>query len=107
MENNIYAVDYWLPFPASEYGGLCVFSARNTEELLALMFDTTGVFDLLALGFINEDEIGDTGELTPEVSEIAFYKFRESMLDKAWLQSDFEPIGKTDRASGLIKSMIT
>ncbi len=33
----IYLVDYWVPFPASEYGGLVTLIAENDTEAFALL----------------------------------------------------------------------
>lgn len=34
-------VDYWVPFPASEYGGLFVMAAENTEQVKQLCIEYT------------------------------------------------------------------
>lgn len=34
---NLYILDDWVPFPASEYGGLIVVIASSDEECLALL----------------------------------------------------------------------
>ena len=33
----MYVVDYWVPFPASEYGGLVILIAENDVEALELL----------------------------------------------------------------------
>ena len=33
MKKYLYVVDYWVPFPASEYGGLVTLIAENDAEL--------------------------------------------------------------------------
>jgi hypothetical protein len=35
----IYIVSYWLPFPASEYGGVQVVIAENDEECVQVLID--------------------------------------------------------------------
>lgn len=35
----IYVVDYWVPFPSSEYGGLITLIAENDAEALELLSD--------------------------------------------------------------------
>jgi hypothetical protein len=32
--SNVYIVDYWLPFPSSEYGGLDIFIAESHDEVI-------------------------------------------------------------------------
>jgi hypothetical protein len=34
---NLYIVDYWAPFPASEYGGLLVVAAENHKQLAQIL----------------------------------------------------------------------
>lgn len=34
---NIYLVDYWLPFPSSEYGGLECVVARNADHCVEIL----------------------------------------------------------------------
>ena len=35
----MYVVDYWVPFPQSEYGGLVTLIAENDTEALELLSD--------------------------------------------------------------------
>ena len=35
----MYVVEYWVPFPASEYGGLITLIAENDAEALELLSD--------------------------------------------------------------------
>lgn len=35
----MYVVDYWVPFPSSEYGGLITLIAENDAEALELLSD--------------------------------------------------------------------
>jgi hypothetical protein len=37
MKKYMYVVDYWVPFPASEYGGLITLIAENDTEALELL----------------------------------------------------------------------
>ena len=39
MKRYLYVVDYWAPFPASEYGGLITLIAENDTEALELLSD--------------------------------------------------------------------
>jgi hypothetical protein len=43
---NLYVVDYWVPFPASEYGGLYVIAAENEEQVKQICIDETFECDL-------------------------------------------------------------
>jgi len=47
---NLYAVRYWVPFPSSEYGGLYIFAAHNTEEVVEMARDNTSGYDLNQYG---------------------------------------------------------
>ena len=37
MKRYLYVVDYWVPFPSSEYGGLITLIAENDTEALELL----------------------------------------------------------------------
>jgi len=37
VKKYMYLVDYWVPFPASEYGGLVALIAENDVEALELL----------------------------------------------------------------------
>ena len=39
MKKYMYVVDYWVPFPSSEYGGLITLIAENDAEALELLSD--------------------------------------------------------------------
>ena len=39
MKKYLYVVDYWVPFPASEYGGLITLIAENDAEAFKLLSD--------------------------------------------------------------------
>ena len=39
---NIYAVEYWVPFPSSEYGGLEIWAAQDRSALRQLLLDAAG-----------------------------------------------------------------
>jgi len=39
MKRYLYVVDYWVPFPSSEYGGLITLIAENDTEALELLSD--------------------------------------------------------------------
>lgn len=41
---NMYLVDYWMPFPMSEYGGLQCVIARNEDECYRLIMEEVGPF---------------------------------------------------------------
>ena len=36
-KHQIYIVDYWIPFPGSEYGGLIIVIAKSDEEAVELL----------------------------------------------------------------------
>lgn len=38
---KLYTVDYWVPFPYSEYGGLCVVAAENVDQVVKVCLDAT------------------------------------------------------------------
>lgn len=40
----MYLVNYWVPFPSSEYGGLQCVIARNKEEAKAVIKEIAGEF---------------------------------------------------------------
>jgi hypothetical protein len=37
MNKTLYVIQYWVPFPSSEYSGLYVVVADNDEECIALL----------------------------------------------------------------------
>lgn len=37
MPSYVYVVNFWVPFPASEYGGQIVLVARSDEEAVELL----------------------------------------------------------------------
>jgi len=39
VKKYMYVVDYWVPFPSSEYGGLITLIAENDTEALELLSD--------------------------------------------------------------------
>ena len=41
----IYIVSYWLPFPASEYGGVQVVIAENDEECVQVLIDGSDSYE--------------------------------------------------------------
>ena len=52
-DSYLYVLDYWVPFPASEYGGLIVLIAENDQD----------AFDILS----NEEQLeSDYGHLIME-----------------------------------------
>ena len=62
---KLYIVDYWVPFPSSEYGGLCVFAAHNTDEVIKMAKEITSDYEMGKYGesMFNDLEIqlvGDT-----------------------------------------------
>jgi hypothetical protein len=42
---SIYVVDYWVPFPSSEYGGVVTLIAENDTEAFELLADEDGFDD--------------------------------------------------------------
>ena len=38
---NLYTVEYWIPFPASEYGGLYIVAAENVDQVVKVCFEAT------------------------------------------------------------------
>jgi hypothetical protein len=49
----MYLVNYWVPFPSSEYGGLQCVIARNKEEVKAVIKEIAG--ELLLDSFHDSD----------------------------------------------------
>ena len=42
---NLYIVDYWIPFPSSEYGGLYVVAAENVDQVVDVCLGATMDWD--------------------------------------------------------------
>ena len=42
---NIYLVDYWAPFPESEYGGLQVVIAEDKEQCIEMLVRATDEYE--------------------------------------------------------------
>lgn len=100
--NNIYALNWWLPFPNSEYGGLLVISAEDTFELIGIMWDFMDENDREDLGLENCDDFNEW--VKKNCSSVNRHDISGIyLLD----EKDFIPIGKTDRLSGVITSFIT
>lgn len=38
-DSYLYVLDYWVPFPASEYGGLITLIAKNDQEAFDILAD--------------------------------------------------------------------
>jgi len=55
---NIYVVEYWVPYPNSEYGGLFVIAAENEEQVKQICVEYTNEWDM---------EDCDFGNLEPKV----------------------------------------
>lgn len=47
MSKYVYVVDYWVPFPASEYGGLFVFVAENDKQVIDMFVEDAIDWDKL------------------------------------------------------------
>jgi len=47
---NLYLIDYWVPFPHSEYGGLVAVSANNENEAKDIALESSSSFDRRELG---------------------------------------------------------
>lgn len=39
MSKFVYIVDYWLPFPCSEYGGIEVYVAENDQQVVDMIIE--------------------------------------------------------------------
>jgi len=74
---SLYIVDYWVPFPSSEYGGLITLIAENDQE----------AFDLLS----NEEQFDD--------------RYGHLIMEKVITAQKFEL--KDDYESGIIDSFTT
>tara|TARA_B100002019_G_scaffold210758_1_gene183468 strand:- start:8 stop:247 length:240 start_codon:yes stop_codon:yes gene_type:complete len=55
MKSYLYIIDYWLPFPQSEYGGLINVIASSNDEVFALLS--------------NEDFVTQNPEYIPKMRE--------------------------------------
>lgn len=42
---KLYTTSYWVPFPSSEYGGLVIIAANDTEEAANIALESTDDFD--------------------------------------------------------------
>ena len=42
---TLYIVDYWVPFPSSEYGGIEIYIARNKIQLLDFIISRADAYD--------------------------------------------------------------
>ena len=42
---NIYIVEYWVPFPSSEYGGVVIMAANTEGMLKQLAWEHTSLYD--------------------------------------------------------------
>jgi len=47
---NLYLIDYWVPFPHSEYGGLVAVAANNENEAKDIALESSSSFDRRELG---------------------------------------------------------
>ena len=45
MTKSLYIVDYWVPFPQSEYGGIINLIAENDSEAFELLAAEEGFMD--------------------------------------------------------------
>ena len=42
---NLYKVDYWIPFPASEYGGVSIVAAHDVDQVVGVCMKETMEWD--------------------------------------------------------------
>lgn len=54
---NLYTVDYWIPFPRSEYGGLYIVAAKNVDQVVEICKEATMDWDMEEYGEGMEDRI--------------------------------------------------
>lgn len=45
MSKFVYVVDYWMPFPSSEYGGLEVYVAENNNQVIDMIVERLSDWD--------------------------------------------------------------
>lgn len=45
MTKYMYIVDYWLPFPSSEYGGLQCIIASSNEECISIIENNVSKYE--------------------------------------------------------------
>jgi hypothetical protein len=48
---NLYLVDYWIPFPSSEYGGIAVFAAEHEDQIVELAMEMMHEYDIEDYGW--------------------------------------------------------
>ena len=108
--NDIYCINWWIPFPSSEYGGILVISAKDRQELLKIMFESTDVYNLECLKIIDQDttDYTDISEIDKDELELYFERFVNYIFVKGVFDWDkYQPIGTTHLPSGVIRSFIT
>lgn len=49
-ELNLYLIDYWIPFPSSEYGGLVVIAANDEDEAKQIALESSSLYDRRTYG---------------------------------------------------------
>jgi predicted small metal-binding protein len=56
---SLYTVDYWIPFPSSEYGGVYVVAAKDEDEVVDLCLKATDEWHIESYGEDMEQKIRD------------------------------------------------
>jgi hypothetical protein len=54
---DLYTVDYWIPFPASEYGGLYIIAAENVDQVVEVCRGATNEWDIEDYEHVMESRI--------------------------------------------------
>ena len=84
MKKYMYVVDYWVPFPASEYGGLITLIAENDTEALELLSDEESFHEeyksLIMEKIVTVPVLNDSGFIHSLKLIIIFLNFRNQAL---------------------------
>ena len=64
MIKYLYIVDYWVPFPQSEYGGVINVIAENEDECFTLLSDPDEPFENEGFGHLIKQAIESATKLT-------------------------------------------
>ena len=91
---NLYIVDYWVPFPQSEYGGIINVIAETESEVFELLagedqFDTTYISRIMP-NVVKAQKFPLVGEHQSTIIEsfTTYWKIKNSIVSKNSLQLD-------------------
>lgn len=78
----LFMVDYWLPFPSSEYGGLQCVVAENEDEVINLLLEE--VDDYYKEGYENYEQL-----IKANVSKSVRLKLNSSIRIESGIVNEF------------------